>query len=134
MDHLKVGLSLLSTKMGFNIFVSFIENMLSKIYINGFWISVAVLSKIGHHFRKESLLKIEFNQNISIKKWAPKLILLTFKKSETFRWFLTFRFSFHISKATLPCPHIISIKYSLFFYFLVKMSLVPNVQAETPQP
>jgi hypothetical protein len=41
--------------------------MLSKIYINGFLISVAVSSKIGHHFRKESFLKIEFNQNILIK-------------------------------------------------------------------
>ena len=38
------------------------------------------LSKIGHHFRKYSDLKIDVIRNVNNKKCAPKLVLFNEKK------------------------------------------------------
>ena len=39
-------------------------------------------SKIGHHFSKESELKIDVIKNVNNKKCAPKLIFFNKKKIE----------------------------------------------------
>ena len=45
------------------------------------------LSKIGHHFRKKSDLKIDLSKNVNNKKCAPKFVLFDEKKSKRFQGF-----------------------------------------------